>query len=289
MNKTKTNIKEPFSLKAIRWSYPKLEKVVPRIAHNIAWNLFFSPFRFNRPERELEAFETATKSTITINSKEVALYTWGSQGNPIAVVVHGWSGRATQFHKFIKPLVQQGYQVIGFDAPAHGLSEGKNTNIQEFYEVLTHINEHVGIIQIGIGHSFGGVSLLYAIKEGLQLENVVMISSPTIGKDILSSFRKKINASINTDAAMRKMVVKRFNLDFEAITACVLIKGVTLKNHLIIHDKDDLEVPYNNAELLHNIKENSELMLTKGLGHTRILRDNNVVNSTLNFIEKIAH
>ncbi len=289
MNKTKLNIKEPFSLKAIRWFYPKLEKFVPKVAHNIAWNLFFSPFRFNRPERELNAFETATRSTINIHSKEVTLYHWGTQGNPVAVVVHGWSGRATQFHKFIQPLVKKGFQVIGFDAPAHGLSEGKSTNIKEFYEVLTHIEKNMGEIKIGIGHSFGGVSLLYAIKEGLQLENVVMISSPTIGDDILSSFRKKINASKSTDTAMRKMVVQRFNLDFEEITACELIKNVAVKNHLIIHDKNDLEVPYTNAESLHSITKNSELLLTKGLGHTRILRDEKVVKSTLTFIEKIMH
>ncbi len=280
-----TKIKEPFTLRAIRWSYPKIEKVAPKIAHNIAWNLFFSPFRFKRPLRENEALKLAQQSTIKVNSKEVAIFEWGKRGNPVAVVVHGWSGRATQFFKFIQPLLNKGYQVVGFDAPAHGLSEGKSTNILEFYQVLSHIGEKIGDIKVGIGHSFGGVSLLYAKKEGLKLDSVIMIASPTIGEDILTSFRKKINASPKTSIALRKMVINRFELDFEEITACELAKQITLKNHLIIHDKDDMEVPYNNAELLKRVNPKAQLLLTNGLGHTRILRNDNVVGTTLKFIE----
>lgn len=287
MNTAKNKIKEPFSLRALRWSYPKIEKIAPGIAHNIAWNLFFSPFRFNRPERENTAFETANQTSITVNSKKVTLFDWGTPGNPVAVVVHGWSGRATQFHKFIQPLIDNGFHVVGFDAPAHGLSEGKNTNIKEFHTVLSHIEKNIGVIKIGIGHSFGGVSLLYAIKERLKLDAVVMISSPTIGEDILTSFRKKINASQHTSTALRKMVVEKFNLSFEEITACELSKVITLNNLLIVHDKNDSEVPYHNAQSLHKINSKSELLLTNGLGHTRILRDEQVVSTILQFIEKI--
>jgi len=189
-----------------------------------------------------------------------------------------------QFFKFIQPLLDKGYQVVGFDAPAHGLSEGKSTNILEFYQVLSHIGKKIGTIKVGIGHSLR-CSLLFAKKEGLKLDTIIMIASPTIGEDIITSFRKKINASPRTSIALRKMVAERFELDFEEITACELAKQITLKNHLIIHDKDDMEVPYNNAEVLKRINPKAQLLLTNGLGHTRILRDDNVVDTTLKFIE----
>ncbi len=272
-------------LRALRWSYPKIEKIAPRVAHKIAWNLFFSPFRFKRPAREQEIFEQATITSITLNSKSVALFHWGKKSDPLVVVVHGWSGRATQFHAFIQPLLNQGYQVVGFDAPGHGQSEGKSTNIKEFYEVISHIKDNIGSIKIGIGHSFGGVSLLYSIKERLDLDTVIMISSPTIGEDILTNFREKINASIHTSYAIRKMVVQKFGLDFEEITACEIAKISPVKNLFIIHDKNDTEVPYNNAQALHKINAKAELLLTNGLGHTRILRDANVVDSALKFIK----
>ncbi len=282
---SKAKIKDPFTLRAIRWSYPKIERIIPPLAHNIAWNLFFSPFRFKRPSREVEAFETARIDSIIVNNKQVKIFDWGVKGNPVIVMVHGWSGRATQFFKLIKPLVENGYHVVAFDAPAHGLSEGKNTNIKEFYEVLSHIENNIGKIKVGVGHSFGGVSLLYAKKEGLNIDSIIMIGSPTIGEDILTAFRKKINASPRTSIALRKMVISRFNLDFEEITACELAKKISIENHLIIHDKDDAEVPYQNAEALKSVNPQAKLILTNGLGHTRILRDDAVVESILKFVD----
>ncbi len=282
----KTKIKEPFLIRAIRWFYPKIESIAPPLAYNIAWKLFFSPIRFKRPIREQEAFETARTRSITINTKKIKFFEWGTYGNPVAVMIHGWSGRATQFFKFINPLVAEGYHVVAFDAPAHGLSEGKNTSILEFYQVLSHIGRKIGDIKVGIGHSFGGVSLLYAKKEGLKIDSVIMIASPTVGEDILTSFRKKINASPRTSVALRKMVAERFELDFEEITACELARQITIKNHLIIHDKDDLEVPYQNAKLLKRVNPKAQLLLTNGLGHTRILRDKNVVDATIKFIKE---
>lgn len=282
--KSNTQIKEPFPIKAIRWTYPKLETIAPPLAHKVAWNLFFSPIRFKKPKREENAYNSAQKSWASINNKQVRIFEWGEKGAPVVLVVHGWSGRATQFFQFIGSLVACGYKVVSFDAPGHGDSEGKQTHIGEFSEIIMHIDQHIGKIKVGIGHSFGGISLLYAKKEGLDLDTIVMISSPTIGEDILTGFRKKINASPKTSTAMRKMVQTNFHLDFEDITACELIKKIDLKKHLIIHDKDDMEVPYQNAEALKEASENAKLLLTKGLGHTRILRDQTVLDTVINFI-----
>ena len=279
-----TQIKEPFPIKAIRWTYPKLENIAPPLAHRVAWNLFFSPFRFKMPKREDNAYNTAKKSWISVNNKRVRLFEWGEKGAPVALVVHGWSGRAAQFYKFIGPLIAAGYKVVSFDAPGHGDSEGKQTHIGEFSEIIMHIDKEIGKIKAGIGHSFGGISLLYAKKEGLDLDTIVMISSPTVGEDILTGFRKKINASEKTSIAMRKMVQTNFHLDFEDITACELVKKIEIKHHLIMHDRDDMEVPYQNAETLKEVSQNATLVLTSGLGHTRILRDQAVLDTILNFI-----
>lgn len=283
--KNNTQIKEPFPIKAIRWTYPKLETIVPPLAHKVAWNLFFSPFRFKRPKREENAYNSAKTSWTSVNNKRVRLFEWGAKGAPIAILVHGWSGRATQFFKYIGPLVAAGYHVVSFDAPAHGDSEGKQTHMEEFSDVILYIQKNMGKIKIGIGHSFGGISLLFAKKEGLDLNTIVMISSPTVGEDILTGFRKKINASQRTSTAMRKMVQTNFHLDFEDITAVELIKKIELKNHLIVHDRDDSEVPFQNAEELKKVSKNAKLLLTNGLGHTRILRDQSVLNTILNFID----
>jgi pimeloyl-ACP methyl ester carboxylesterase len=55
--------------------------------------------------------------------EEVAVYRWGKADRRI-LLVHGWGGKAAQFFSFVGPLLESGFEVIGFDAPAHGLSSG---------------------------------------------------------------------------------------------------------------------------------------------------------------------
>ena len=99
---------------------------------------------------------------VEINGKKVALYQWGEQGKPLVLLVHGWSGRSGQFYKFIPELLVNDYHVIAFDAPAHGRSKGRRTNILEFVEVIQYISEKFGPIYSGIGHSIGGAAIMNA-------------------------------------------------------------------------------------------------------------------------------
>lgn len=285
--KTKQSIIEPLPFRMLKRWYPKLEMIAPPLAYSLAFKLFFSPIRFKQPKREQPIVDQANKIKFTINSKEVQFYSWGATGNPVAVVVHGWSGRASQFFTIIESLRTLGYQVIGFDAPAHGQSDGKTTNIKEFYQALEIVQQQYGKIDVSIGHSFGGVALLYAASRGMELNNVITISSPTIGDDILKGFSKKINASEKTGNALRKLVYIKFNIKFEDITACQLIKSVHIGHLLILHDKNDMEVPFSNGVALHELAPTSTLILTQNLGHTRILRDKKTSKSIEAFISKI--
>jgi pimeloyl-ACP methyl ester carboxylesterase len=55
--------------------------------------------------------------------EEIAVYHWGKGGRRI-LLVHGWGGKAAQFFSFVGPLLDAGFEVIAFDAPAHGASSG---------------------------------------------------------------------------------------------------------------------------------------------------------------------
>ena len=102
----------PFLLKAIRWGFPKLEKIAPATAHRYANNLFFTPFRYTVPHKEQEFMSTAETFTVTVNGKNVQAYTWGK--GPVVMLVHGWAGRAGQFRKFIPEIVKNNYRRFPF-------------------------------------------------------------------------------------------------------------------------------------------------------------------------------
>jgi hypothetical protein len=113
----------PFLLKVVRWSFPKVERIIPAVAHRFFMYLFFAPLRYPVPDKERIAETFASTFTFSAGGKMIQGYLWG-EGPPVWVI-HGWAGRATQFRRFIKPLNRAGYLVVGFDGPAHGNSQGR--------------------------------------------------------------------------------------------------------------------------------------------------------------------
>jgi pimeloyl-ACP methyl ester carboxylesterase len=53
---------------------------------------------------------------------------------------------------------------------------------------------------------------------------------------------------------------------------------------LVIHDKDDPEVPVKAGIHIHQQLKNGTLYLTEGLGHRKILGNQNVIKKILEFI-----
>ena len=88
------------------------------------------------------------------------------------LLVHGWNGRATQLYRFITPLQQQGYRVLGFDAPAHGHSSGNHTNLAEVSNVILEISRIYGGFHCIVAHSIGGLASLMATIEGAVTNNI---------------------------------------------------------------------------------------------------------------------
>ena len=112
----KTPVDHPL-MKFVRKVYPRVEKTWPWLAHSFAFQFFFMPMKFKRPKREEAAFTSAIIDVIEYKNKNAHIFSWGSSKNPTVLLVHGWMGRATQFHEFINEL-KDSFHVISFDAPA---------------------------------------------------------------------------------------------------------------------------------------------------------------------------
>jgi pimeloyl-ACP methyl ester carboxylesterase len=211
----------------------------------------------------------------------------GAMEKKVVLVVHGWAGRATQFRRFIKPFLQVGFQVIGFDGPAHGQSEGRKTNPQEFRVVIEHLVNQLGNVTALLTHSFGGVTALYAVSTGVPVKTVVNIASPTISDEIVKTYLRAIGGSAKTGEAFKRYVFEKTGKPFSEFSALEFIKHVPADlNLLLIHDEDDKEVALIHPKELLKSFPQGELLQTKGLGHTRILKDENVIRSVVTFIQR---
>jgi esterase/lipase len=281
---TKAKIKIPLAFRMIRWGFPKLEKISTRLSGWYFERIFFTPFRYKTPEKELEAEATAKLFSVTSAGRKVQCYQWGEDSKPYVLVVHGWAGRSTQFRRFIPAFHEVGYRVIGFDGPAHGKSEGKRTSIAEFEEVIKAIAALKGNPEAIIAHSFGGGASLYAISKGLPVMKLINIASPTVADRIIQGYLKAIGGSWKTGENFKKLIQKRHGKSFEEFTALYLIKRVPKDLKLmLVHDEHDKEVDISHVYELLKIFP-ARLLATKGLGHNRILKDDSVIAECVNFV-----
>lgn len=276
--------KTPLVLKVVRTLFPIAEKTIPILAYRYFIKVFFTPLHYPVPEKEQEIAAKAVLFTFKAAGKNIQGYRWGE--GPIIVFVHGWAGRGTQFRKFVERFTLKGFQCIAFDGPAHGLSEGKSTDLSEFKETLTQLFRLLPERPTAlVTHSFGGVATLYSIMEGLPVTRLVNIASPTIGDEIINTFLRAVNGSAKSGAYFKNYILRKQGKPFEEFSSLYFIKHlphpVTL---LLVHDEEDKEVKLVHTEELVKVYPAAYVHKTKGLGHTRILKDDEVIETCLKFV-----
>ncbi|MBE8724842.1 alpha/beta hydrolase [Flavobacterium hungaricum] len=247
--------------------------------------IFTTPIKHKVPKRELHMDTKSIQKRINVPSvgKNIVTYHYGQNDRKI-LLVHGWSGRGTQLFKIAEELLQNGYSIVSFDAPAHGKSEGKTTIMSEFIASILEIEKQYGPFEIAIGHSLGGMSVLNAIKDGLKVKKAVIIGSGDIVQDILDEFIFKLKLKKQNGNLLRDFFEKKYQLkmdDFSAYRAAQKINTPVL----VIHDNDDPEVPVKAGIHIHQNLKNGSLFLTDGLGHRKILGNQNVIKKILEFIK----
>lgn len=259
--------------------------VSTKLAVKFAARIFTTPIKHKVPKREFEMDLKSTQKTITVPviNKDVVTYHYGQSERKI-LLVHGWSGRGTQLFKIAEELIQNGYSTISFDAPAHGKSEGTTTIMSEFIASILEIEKQFGPFEIAIGHSLGGMSVLNAIKDGLNVNKAIIIGSGDIVQDILDEFISKLKLKNEFSDRLRLYFEEKYQLKMDDFSAYKAAQKIAIPV-LVIHDNDDPEVSVKAGKHIHQNLINGFLFLTEGLGHRKILGNQNVIKKILEFIK----
>lgn len=259
--------------------------ISPKLVTSFAAKLFTTPTKHKVPKREFEMDQKSKKNTLFVPAinKAIVTYEYGQSERKI-LLVHGWSGRGTQLFKIADELKQNGYSTISFDAPAHGKSEGKTTIMSEFIASILEIEKQSGPFEIAIGHSLGGMSVLNAIKDGLQVKKAVIIGSGDVVQDILNDFISKLGLKSEISNRLRNHFENQYKVKMDDFSAYRAAQKVQIPL-LVIHDKDDPEVPVEAGIHINEHLQNGNLFLTEGLGHRKILGNQNVIKKIIDFIK----
>lgn len=251
-----------------------------------ASKLFTTPIKHKIPKREIDMDKKSNQQMIVIPSinRSINIYEYGKSSKKV-LLVHGWSGRGTQLCKIADEIIKLGYSTVSFDAPAHGKSPGHSTIMVDFIASVIEIDKQFGPFEIAIGHSLGGMTVMNAIKEGIQVKKAIIIGSGDIVQDITDDFIAKLELRPEMSKLLCLYFEKKYGRKMEDYDAYKAAEK-TLIPTLVIHDENDPEVPVKAGIHIHKYLKNGELMLTKKLGHRKILADHHVIEKIINFIKK---
>ncbi|MEV7565893.1 alpha/beta fold hydrolase [Streptomyces tanashiensis] len=271
----------------IRTALNTTARVAPGPAGRWAFRLFVRPLgRAKVKPGEQALLAAARTGTLRVRGKEVVTYAWGDGRRPV-LLVHGWSSRASRLSAFAEELLARGYSPVAFDAPGHGDSSGRASNIAEYREIIRELHARHGDFEAVVAHSFGVLASLFALRDGVRTARFVGLGGVGSFTMLLEGFRAGLRLDERVVRAMRGYVERRlvpgepgvwdrFGADHapDELGAPVLL----------FHDEGDDMVPLAQARFLARAHgDRARLVVTRGLGHRRILTDPGVVAEAVAF------
>ncbi len=224
-----------------------------------------------------------------LNNKKMNGYRWNHPQPQKALILHGFGSAAHKFEDYALLLIEKGFEVLAFDAPAHGNSEGDTTNAIEYSEMIQEVMERFGPIENFIAHSFGGISLSLALEQVTHDANtkVVFIAPAT-----------ETTSAVDGAFKMLKLKNETVRNEFEKIILNLTGKNVAwfsmrramdhIKASILwVHDEEDDITPWADAlKVKEDNHPNIKFVCTKGLGHRKIYHDDNIKKQVIDFMEK---
>lgn len=251
----------------------------PKKATKKAYYLFCSPRRGRIKPEQKDFLNTAKKEILTIQQTPIQTYHWEGSGNTV-LLIHGWESNTHRWKELIAELQEKNFNIIAFDAPAHGNSGGKIINIPIYANIADVLVKKFTPDYL-VGHSMGGMTSVYYQHFFTEstIKKTVLLGAPSELDRIMYGYQKILNLNNKFMADLEQIFVRKFNFHFKEFSVANFAK--TIQNPtLIIHDQYDKIVPLTEAEKIKQNLKDVELLITEGAGHSL---NNQMIN------QKITH
>jgi predicted alpha/beta hydrolase family esterase len=248
----------------------------------LAYQFFSEPRKGRLNKEELpELLEQSQMENHQNGNDKYQTYTW--KGNKdVVFLIHGWESNTSRWEKLLPYLKKTGLTIIAIDAPAHGLSNGKEFNVPKYAEFINsqakiHKPKHI------IAHSLGGVASAYYQNNynNTTLEKMILLGSPSDLKIIIDNFVQLLSLNSRVHQSLISYTKKRFNIDVAEFSTSNLLKNSPIKG-IIAHDTSDKIVAYSEAQKVLSTWKNATLITTQGLGHS--LHDDELYEQVATFL-----
>jgi pimeloyl-ACP methyl ester carboxylesterase len=276
------------AFKALRTGLQLGSVVAPRTTGRVALRLFRTPFDPMGPNARKQAaveegrqtFAAAEVHRIPLEAGHVQAYRFmpdpAQDRSQTVALVHGWANQAFFMRAFAADLVQAGFRVLAFDLPAHGDSSGRMTDPFDGARALQAVADALGSLHGIVAYSFGGAVTAVAIEGAAPLagpvaaSRIALVAAPNAIEDVTRRFGELAGLGPRAQTSFEDQLTSRGgrSLDSLRVGRILAESGRPL---LVIHSRDDREIPFADSEKLARSGGNAVLHPVDGLGHRRIL------------------
>jgi hypothetical protein len=277
-----TNVRNnKMRMRLIQAALSVLGALVPGQTRRMLKRRFFTPARREVTPQEQLWLDRGESFQIQVHGNRLQCMRWGR--GPIVLVAHGWNGRGVNLHPLFNPLMQRGFAVVCFDAPAHGGSQGSTSNYFEYSDAVLAMVHTLGKEEIFgiVAHSLGAAAVVNCLdKAGMRIPTVLIAPALRLRELLINTFRAH-GVPTSLYQSLIDELEATYGYSLETDNPFDLLQRQRDSQVLIIHDHDDALIPFGDARVLAYRNPGVLLCATRGLGHKRIIADSRTIQAVL--------
>lgn len=268
----------------LRWALGLSERLWPALAVRGAYRLFGTPLPPKWLHRRQPGLAGWQATPWPFEQASVTLYQPPGPPGPVVLLLHGWGGHAAQMLPLAQALIEQGLRPVLVDLPAHGRSQGSTSNLPQFARAIEYLTARLQQqgheVRAVVAHSLTANALAYAAARGLPVARLALLAPPASPHAYTRLFAMVFGLSENTRERLQLRVEAREGILMRQFEPAAVGPRVAVPT-LIVHDREDRINRFADAEAYRDAIAGARLMATQGLGHTRLLRDEQVVQAVV--------
>jgi len=283
-------LKQKLAIGYVRARLHILTLVSPRQAAKKAFSLFCTPRR-KSGKKLPPLFEKGEKLSFRLEDRPVRGHRWlphqaSTDTLKKVLIAHGFESSSRNFEQYVNAFLKKGYEVLAFDAPAHGRSGGGQITLPLYVDMIRTVYDRYGPIHSFMGHSLGGLALSLFLESIAhdRSTRLVLISPPVEMISAVDKLFQMLELDAEVRTAFDEYAYRLSGRPFSWFSLRRALHGIKAEV-LWLHDEDDDITPV--ADTFPVKKDghpNIRFITTKGLGHRKIYRDGEVIRQVVNFL-----
>lgn len=278
-------IAKRLAIRYIRTKMKLLSAMSKRKAAEKAFELFTTP-----PTREKKqpppVFHKAESLRFPFQQFSIQGYRWQHPQDKKVLILHGFESSVVNFDRYIPPLLKKGFEVLAFDAPAHGRSTGKRIHAVDYKNFILHILDQYGPVKNFITHSFGGLALSLVLDEIPHDESwkAVLIAPATESTTAMNQFFQFLKLDDEVKHEFKHLIEETNGKPLSWYSVARAADNIKAEV-LFLQDKQDLQTPLEDVlPIMEKNYPNFRFVISDGLGHRRIYKEADSIETIMQFL-----